>query len=652
MAKKRKAVATAPPENEKTNTKAVDGGVKKQKRLAGRQGALRYIMEIPLDVLFEILGYLDPIDILRLSRTSKGLRRILLCRSSMSVWKAARRNLKVPDPIPSMSEPKFANFLFDPRCHFCLTATVHNIAWWAKLRCCKACLPIYFASAYEIHERGLLVSLDIESILWKALPRYPLDSGSCGQRQWRRVNEVYLISGAEELSPHVSDIETVESTKWIVTRLESLMHDMEQSTMCKHWMDNRNSNRERELSDARELRFNAIVAKLEASGWDHELTFAIGREDLRKHKLVNQPKPLTDRIWQNIEQPIAEFMETVKSERLKREHKAICGKRYKVLICLLREREKYLQDEQVMPSSVDVACWEPIKSMIEGPPKEDEGELTMYNEALKELPQFIQDWNREKTRLLLAALQAEKPEATEADLRLATTVFRCQHALCMRYSVAPFPGILTHRACHYRGLEPNPLPKWLPYNARLSSDCKFGLHKSGSESIRNIIGLCGLDPRTTTAEDMLAMNPLLECKECTTESGVRLFMRWTRAITHRHDDDDENPASAAPQFVLASEKEEKLVGAHESSQDRDTYQYRDRPWYRCQHCRGACGTLNRVKRHLKEVHDIQTLTETDSQNFRFMGHLNLEGPFAVRVIPPGVRDLDSDLNFDSSSLYL
>ncbi|KAG7088862.1 hypothetical protein E1B28_012816 [Marasmius oreades] len=648
MAKKRKSVASTTTKNDEATERDAggDGGVKKQKRLPRRQGALRYIMEIPLDVLFEILGYLDPIDVLRLSRTSKDLRRILLSRSSVSVWKAARTNLGVPDPIPSMSEPAFANLLFDPHCHFCLTATVHNIAWNARLRCCKACLPIHFASAAQIQARGLLTDLCPE-ILWKAIPYYPLDNGSCGQRRWHKVDEVYLISGAEEVSPHASRMPTdSESTKWMVNRLETLLVDIEQSSKCKKWMEQRNADRGRELFDARESRYNAIIVKLEAMGWEHELTFAQGRQELKQHKFVNQPKPLTDRIWQNIKQPLAEFMQTIKAERLKREHKEVCQKRYKLLADILRERESTLTDELVMPSSIDVSCWKPVKSVIEDLPTEAGAEDSMFNEILEELPLFIQDWNREKAQVLLAALQVHDPEATEADLRLATSLFRCQHYLCMRTKVASFPAILSHRPFH-RGWSSTspPLAPWLSQSAQLSSDCIFKLHKTGSQNTRKVMELCGLDCMSTTTEEMLVKNPLVECKDCTTEAGVRLFMRWTRAITHGHDDNPE-----APHFVLPSKAATRVIKAHESTQS--IFQpSQDRPWYRCKRCHESSPTLTGIKQHLKAGHDIESTTEI-AESFRFMGYVNLEGPIPVRVIPHGVGEGDLEANFRVSDLYL
>ncbi|KAF9468003.1 hypothetical protein BDZ94DRAFT_1133081, partial [Collybia nuda] len=73
---------------------------------------------MPLDILFEIFGHLHPLDVLHLARTSRGLRTILMSRSSLSVWVSAFSNVRGLPFCPSdMSEPQYANLAFDEHCH-------------------------------------------------------------------------------------------------------------------------------------------------------------------------------------------------------------------------------------------------------------------------------------------------------------------------------------------------------------------------------------------------------------------------------------------------------------------------------------------------------------------------------------------------------
>jgi hypothetical protein len=56
-------------------------------------------------------------DLVNLTRTSKGLRQVLMSRKSMWVWIVAQRNtgaVMVPDLPEDMSEPVWALLLFGP----------------------------------------------------------------------------------------------------------------------------------------------------------------------------------------------------------------------------------------------------------------------------------------------------------------------------------------------------------------------------------------------------------------------------------------------------------------------------------------------------------------------------------------------------------
>lgn len=116
-----------------------------------KAGKLAVFMNIPLDIIFEvshpstlhlnqtflyhtgkfdlagipyqILGHLRPLDLLHLSRTTKEFRSLLMDKKTTShIWRAARIKFapELPDCPPSMSEPKYANLVWDQHCHVCL----------------------------------------------------------------------------------------------------------------------------------------------------------------------------------------------------------------------------------------------------------------------------------------------------------------------------------------------------------------------------------------------------------------------------------------------------------------------------------------------------------------------------------------------------
>jgi hypothetical protein len=56
----------------------------------GKKGALKFMKEIPIDVLLEIFSQLEPIDLLHFSRVSKSLHDLLTSNNTLFVWKSVR----------------------------------------------------------------------------------------------------------------------------------------------------------------------------------------------------------------------------------------------------------------------------------------------------------------------------------------------------------------------------------------------------------------------------------------------------------------------------------------------------------------------------------------------------------------------------------
>ncbi|KAJ7284360.1 hypothetical protein C8J57DRAFT_691087 [Mycena rebaudengoi] len=103
-------------------------------------GRLEQLLQVPLDILFEVLSHLLPLDILLLARLSNKLRSVLMHRSALHAWKTARANvLGLPDPPAEMSEPAWADLVFDRHCSVCLAKGIWVIQWRLRMRLCKPC---------------------------------------------------------------------------------------------------------------------------------------------------------------------------------------------------------------------------------------------------------------------------------------------------------------------------------------------------------------------------------------------------------------------------------------------------------------------------------------------------------------------------------
>jgi hypothetical protein len=106
-------------------------------RSRARKGGLSLLPTMSLDVLFEvsftpclvyiqlnhypsqqIFGFLKPLDLLSLARTSKAFRNLLMRKSNAFIWRASRSLIpNLPECPPDLSEPQYACLAFDPHCH-------------------------------------------------------------------------------------------------------------------------------------------------------------------------------------------------------------------------------------------------------------------------------------------------------------------------------------------------------------------------------------------------------------------------------------------------------------------------------------------------------------------------------------------------------
>ncbi|ESK83287.1 hypothetical protein Moror_15047 [Moniliophthora roreri MCA 2997] len=591
--------------------------VVKKKWAVTRQGTLELMKEIPIDVLFEVFGHLEPHELLQLARTSKDLRKMLMSRSSSSVWKTSRKNAGIPDPVPPMSEPAFANLLFNPICHFCHTTRVPQICWSGPFRCFWADYHFSFASAEELSNAGF----DLPASIWNLVPMYPLTQ-SQARSYWRHVEWVYLISAAKEFYNEFMSLPVSREAvrDFMDKKCEAKMARKDQTLVCKPWDDNRNVIKYLERKNVREQRIIGIFDKLSELGWVEELMDQNSRWEIMRHKLVNQSRPLTERVWGNIGTTLEAFLSSLRRDRLAIERHQLLRDRDEHLQKLLRHYEKRLPRPLFMPPLPDIVLWQPFRTIIENTPPTEILEASHYDDAMKHLPPFVQEWNAKRHDKALGVLQAHQPEAPSSDLYLATSLFHCKNG---NGSVWSYPGIMAHMCYRMPDYE-SECVGWC--SGMPSTHCEILLATKAIETTKVICQLHKLDPKTSL-DTMMTLNPLVECKTCSryNQHNVRFFVRWTSAVTRCH----------GHELIAVSEADEAIVVAKESQHDKGWQETRE--WYRCKKCDYKY-RLKSVRKHLKKAHQIEENVD-DYLEYTPLGRLvESTRPKEVMIYPPGKKE--------------
>ncbi|KIY67647.1 hypothetical protein CYLTODRAFT_490478 [Cylindrobasidium torrendii FP15055 ss-10] len=525
------------------------------KGVRGRRGILQSVMEMPEDILCEIFSSLTPIDLLRLSRTSKDLRAFLGSRiHSENIWRAAREGMiNLPPSLPrDLSEPAYASFVFETHCQKCGAAVAEYVDWLYHARFCGHCVLV------SESDPGLK-SLRHADILFANIPKIIGPS---------HLGGVYFfnIQVCDSLKRKISRLKDDNKCKIFVDQWakEQQIANMDALKVKKYIEREAVSKplaRSAELAALRKRRLDAIVARLEAQGWSEDLTPEV-RKSLEKHASVNQPRALTDRIWKNIEPAMLEFMEAAKSKRLR--PPSLTHPRVKVLD---RFYNTMLDDDgpcfraPYPPIGHVIANCSPIRELVKDKHLlEDMSDRAIYKVLRKNIYSIAVDWREDQARRLKRILIAG---GLEPVLNSALSAFHCAEERC-KHTTLFYPDVLRHPCCIQRMKG--------TWGAKTYSTEKLSAAPASHvNKIRTIIEKCGMDPETATVDEMNRLDVFLACKICKKRgwndcpfwdrdfSPRTWAMRWRTAVAHCHLNEDQ------PTFFLIKNAKH-LEKAHEMEQ--------------------------------------------------------------------------------------
>ncbi|KAF7374998.1 hypothetical protein MSAN_00385900 [Mycena sanguinolenta] len=575
----------------------------KIKRVRGRRGILSSLREFPLDLIAEIFGHLNPLDLLSLARTTKEIRGILMSRSSAFIWKESRSHVEgLPDLPRDLCEPQYANLCFSTHCHQCLATPVLTIIWSARLRLCKKCIEAHFGNSDRILDETKLELIPLEALV----PSYQDFS-----RGWRRAQELFSIDIAAKLSEECEafredgNLQTSDPKyiAWFAQKKDEMEEINAHAGSCAEWALDRTMERKNELYDARRLRREAIVKRLTALGWGEEIP--LHTREFSRHKLVKQPKELTDRIWKNIEAPLVEFLTDLKEKRLVAARAKLIRERRLFAAQVYDKFREALPPDAPYPPKVEVLLTEPFRAVIEDTPDGPDQKLTeeSFAAAILSLPEFIADWVQRKETELVEIMQKDHPGSVAVDLHLATTFFACS-----TYDPEPlrFPTILVHRSTTVirdSEWDFDSLQRTLREEA-WNADGNVRLHQQAQRNARLVVEACGLDPDVATSTEMDEINPALECLNCGSE-GDHYVMRWVQATYHICRDWNSRGGQSvlSPSWKCLNADKEPLLEAEERKElGRSHY---SNPFMHCK----VCGDIRKMRffqlrHHLLTEHNI------------------------------------------------
>ncbi|KAI0332365.1 hypothetical protein GY45DRAFT_1335658 [Cubamyces sp. BRFM 1775] len=472
-----------------------------RRAVRGRRGALKAMLEMPLDVLFEIFGRMHPRDLLNLARTSKDFRSLLMSRTTTILWRAARQQIQgLPECPPFLSEPQYANLLFFSYFHGCLKPNVESALWNFYVRYCPRCKDIMSVSMFSACLKG---KADVRGRLLAHIPEV------------ERFEAVWnaLATDADRARFALEQLDLVKQKTAFAAELALWKAQEAEARSC-------------ELDSLRQERIDEVLKRLREDGFGNDIDDLdpVEYDRLVYHNAVSKAQKLTDSAWQSLRPRLVLFLTALKQERLERERVGVvCGR----LRMMQTSVAKYEQAEghrtaasELQAHFSDFAFMYPFRELVEAP---STAKVTSRHfDALSgKIPALRVEWLEARRSESVALIPLEVINAWDGvdPLSLAISTFVCRE--CCREDLR-WPNILAHSCARQ---EP---PVHGLYEAMVQDVCddgntpyfwnSDGLFKYNHrwELERRTIAECGKDPDTATFEEMEQCRARLLCLVCTT----------------------------------------------------------------------------------------------------------------------------------------
>ncbi|KAL1733127.1 hypothetical protein EV714DRAFT_205494 [Schizophyllum commune] len=494
-----------------------------------------FLQDMPLDIVLEILGHVDPASLLHLARTSKFLRKYLMSRSSSKIWKKSFTctDHGLPSPPTDMAIPSFVALIVDKFCHFCNGTSNDGlfIAWGARVRCCGTCQN---NSRCFVRYESLVkfkVIKDIKKLFPSDWPTNYLPHVERSGKRWLLCRFLACSSSAgltdtlyprlwcDSLAREFRQQPENGKEKWFAGWKKKCRNIMEHARICEKWEREKKKREEEAANKVFDDRFDEIVRRLSDLGWEEDMQDDIILHEVASHKLVNKDHPLTEEgefschtsagrtdpntEWTAMRRPLLKMLPKLRKERLEEERGTTLAERYRILeeVQDKRLRRKTHLERCFMPGVGDLADVKEVTDVVEGTPFKKELTKEDIQALIDSIPQAHWDtWNASREAALVDLLnKADTPRkrpATARDLQLATTVFTF-----VKYGPEYFtyPEVLAYRHpphCVYSEHQGAPLNQAAWSTEGLSVDAER------QRIAAKVVKLAGLDPKTATSADM------------------------------------------------------------------------------------------------------------------------------------------------------
>ncbi|KAM5531188.1 hypothetical protein V8D89_015158 [Ganoderma adspersum] len=502
--------------------------------------SLSSLLDLSIDILFEIFSQLSPLDLIRVTRTSKSFRKLLLDRNTSTVWIAARERAfpNYPEPPDSVSEPFWANLVFgEATCENCSTKNVRRVMFEWRCRLCTSCLK---ASTMR-ESRILELWPDSDKSIVDLLPFVAgLFRASKNTRfYW---NEDVIKVGAT-LEAHHLDVgrgtpEAVEDLQLFKQdRLTLVKAILEHSKECRDAAEGKVRN----VRELKQKRYQQVFDRFKALGYNEQAIRDI-LKDVPMRPMLLTEQALDDIQRQHEPRLLHQLFLNLSDSDMAGEPPHVEARR-RIIAELYDEHCKAhtpIERESIPPLKI-ISMFPQFAEILQRPsnvevPRED------FTRAIANISSYIRAWDGviDMRMGAMAGWQTTGPDGEPNKLNLSSFVTICSHSSHRDASTGTYRGdvafsrreALFHLYHDHDGLSPEPYSEGCaPFETLQFSD-------AGSTAVRSLIKLAGLREEKAMPLHMDFTRSRFVCEHCDAElregaeGSFKPVMDWRQAANH------------------------------------------------------------------------------------------------------------------------
>jgi hypothetical protein len=425
-------------------------------------GKLAQLVNMPLDVFFEITSQLQPLDILQLSRVSKHFRSTFASRRSRHVWVAARKNIPdMPDCPDDLTEPQYASLMFEHNCQACGKSRANKTDYSLRVRFCGPCFKANVKKGSTIIRPYGKVPEVVLTLVPRSLKssNYYGDS-SVFQAKRNSTSSYFYVSELEMVIKRWTELEHDQKALQLFEKRQLAVASdiMNNAIVLNDWVHSSKRAKYSEDFQRSTNRETSIKEKLAELGYEAEDFPQMW--DGRWAALVSQPRELSDRIWKVIKPKLEALIKEEKESKLEIARKHRLGIRaiefkpfWESLIPEISDAKEIdviptFSDARELPAVAELLADDDANTIVT-----EERFLAKKDAILADIPGYQTRIKRELIKVISVPViitSTQDPIAQSSDeepdfsiLTHASTLFRCPGSWSCKV-LLPYPDIFFH----------------------------------------------------------------------------------------------------------------------------------------------------------------------------------------------------------------